>query len=176
MTQLNSKFDVVSRDPHPNAKAGQMVILDVEGALGPYAPGGPDSGTPIPGSIYQGMIVVMNTSGKAVVADNANALTNAPQMFYVTVDGDRDFDGAFVHRLTCISGGCEIVTDLYVPDAYVPGDKLTCGDSAGPTDYSGYFRKAVAGEQIYGMVGSDGLNTIEGVLHVIIPQGISPAL
>jgi hypothetical protein len=175
MTQLNSKFDVVSRDPHPNARAGLTVILDVEGAPGPYSPGGPGSGTPIPGNIAAGMIVVMNTSGRAVIADNAAVLTNAPQMFYVAIDGDRDYDGAFVHSITTIQGGMEIVTDLYVPDAYVPGNMLTCGEVVGPNDYRGYFRKALAGEQIYGMVGSDGFDTIENTLHVIIPQGISPA-
>lgn len=175
MTQLNSKFDVVSRDPHPNARAGLMVILDVEGAAGPYAPGGPGSGTPIPGNIAAGSIVVMNTNGHAIIADNAAAITNAPQMFYVAIDGDRDFDGAFVHSLTCIQGGMEIVTDLFVPDVYLPGNKLTCGEVVGPNDYRGCFRKAVATEQIYGMVGSDGYSSIENTLHIIIPQGISPA-
>lgn len=177
MTQLNSKFDVVSRDPHPNARAGLMVILDVEGAPSPYgALSG--SGTPIPGNITAGMIVVMNANGRAAIADNNPAPPGnvaAPEMLYVAIDGDRDYDGAFVHRITTIHGGMEIVTDLFVPDAYVPGNKLTCGDSTGVTDYSGYFRKAVGGEQIYGMVGSDGIDTIENTLHVIIPQGISPA-
>jgi hypothetical protein len=177
MTILNQKFDIVSRDPHPNAQAGLMVILDVAGALGPYGVGAPGTGTPVPGSIVVGSIVVMNTSGQAVLADNANALTNAPQMFYTTVDGDQDYDGAFVHRITCIQGGMEIVTELFVPDSYLPGNMLTCGDSSGlPTvDYSGYFRKATSGEQIYGMVGSDGYNAVEATLHIIIPQGISPA-
>jgi hypothetical protein len=177
MTQLNSKFDIVSRDPHPNARAGLMVILDVAGAIGPYGVGAPYTGTPVPGNIYAGMIVVMNTSGQAVIADNAAALTNAPQMFYVAIDGDRDFDGAFVHRITTIHGGMEIVTDLFVPDTYLPGHMLTCGEVVGPNDYRGYFRKAVgaSGEQIYGMVGSDGYDSIENTLHIIIPQGISPA-
>jgi hypothetical protein len=176
MTQLNSKFDVVSRDPHPNARAGLMVILDVDGALGPYAPGGPGSGTPIPGNIQAGSIVVMKTNGKAILADNVDALTNAPQMFYVTVDGDRDFDGAFVHSLTCIQGGMEIVTDLFEPGlGYLPGVMLTCADSTGLINYSGYFRPALVTEQIYGMVGSMGYDSIENTLHVIIPQGISPA-
>lgn len=179
MTQLNSKFDVVSRDPHPNARAGLMVILDVEGAVGPYGPGAPGTGTPVPGNIAAGMIVVMNANGRAEIADNNPAPPGnvaAPEMLYVTVDGDRDFDGAFVHRLTTIHGGMEIVTELFVPGlGYTPGTKLTCGDSTGVVNYSGYFRPAVAGEQIYGMVGSDGLDTVENTLHVIIPQGISPA-
>lgn len=178
MTLLNSKFDVVSRDPLATARAGLTVILDVEGAPSPYgSPSG--SGTPIPGNISAGSIVVMNANGKAVLADNNPAAVFpviAPEMLYVTVDGDRDFDGAFVHSLTCIHGGMEIVTELYQPGlGYTPGTKLTCGDSVGIVNYSGYFRPAVVGEQIYGMVGSDGLDTVENTLHVIIPQGISPA-
>lgn len=177
MTQLNSLFDIVSRDPHPNARAGLMVVLDVEGAIGPYGVGAPYTGTPVAGNIYPGMIVVMNTSGNAIIANNDHADTNAPQMYFTAIDGDRDFDGAFVHRITCIQGGMEIVTDLFVVDAALePGVKLTCGDDTGVPDYSGYFRIAAAKEQIYGMVGSDGYNSTDGTLHIIIPQGICPVV
>jgi hypothetical protein len=174
MTILTSKFDVVSHDPHPNARAGLVIILDVEGAPSPWTSTS-SSGTPVPGTIAAGSIVVMNTNGNAILADNVAALTNAPQMFYVTIDGDMDFDGAFMHRITCIQGGCEIVTDLFVADTYLPGDMLTCGDSSGGTNYSGYFRKATTGEQIYGMVGSDGYSTTDATLSIVIPQGICPA-
>ncbi len=37
MTLLNVEFDVVSHDPHANAKASMMVMLTVEGYAGPYA-------------------------------------------------------------------------------------------------------------------------------------------
>lgn len=179
MSNLNSKFDIVSRDPHPNARAGLMVVLDVHGATGPYVGAG-SSGTPIPGVIAPGSIVVMEqttNTGEAILANNADVDTAFPTLMFITVDGDMDFDGAYSHRITCIQGGCEIVTDLFAPDSYNPGDMLTCGDDAVPlTDHRGYFRKAVATEQIYGIVGSDGLDTVENVLHVIIPQGLSPAM
>ena len=152
-----------------------MVVLAVEGAPGPYS-ALPASGTPVAGDIPAGAIVAMNTNGNAVLADNDDALTNAPAMLYVTVDGDKDYDGAFVHRLTCIQGGAEYTLDPenFVTDTYAPGDFLTCGDTTGTS--VGQFRKTSgSGEQIYGMVGSDGYDSVKNTLHVIIPQGISPA-
>jgi hypothetical protein len=52
---------------------------------------------------------------------------------------------------------------------------LTCGQ-ASATACIGKFRAAASGEQIYGVVGPLGLNATTGVLDVIIPQGISPAV
>jgi hypothetical protein len=174
MTLLNSQFDVVSRDPHPNARAGLMVVLAVDSPPSPYG-SLPAGGTPVAGNIPAGAIVVMKTNGKAILADNDNALTNAPQMFFITVDGDQDFDGAFVHVLTCIQGGGEFVLDTanFVSTTYNPGDMLTCGHAGGSS--VGKFRKAATGEQIYGMVGPEGQDTTKGTLQIIIPQGISPA-
>lgn len=172
MSQLNSKFDFHGRDPHAAAQAGLTTVLAVHGAPGPWGTPG-SSGTPVAGTIVAGTIVVMNTSGKAIKADNADASTNAPQMFYITVDGDADLDGAFVHRLTCIQGGSEFILDPanFVADSYLPGDALSCASSAD----AGKFRKATSGEQIYGFVGSEGYNATDLTLHIIIPQGISPA-
>lgn len=175
MTILTSQFDVISRDPHPNARAGLMVVLDVNNPPSPYS-SLPASGTPVAGDIPAGAIVVMNSSGKAILADNDDASTNAPQMFFITVDGDQDLDGAFVHKLTCIQGGGEFLLDTgnFESDTYAPGDLLTCGDAAGSSE--GQFRKAASGEQIYGMVGPDGYDSVNDTLAIIIPQGISPAL
>jgi hypothetical protein len=172
MTLLNSQFDVISRDPHKNAQAGLMVVLDVEGATSPYG-SLPASGTPVAGVIPAGSIVVMNANGKAVPADND--ILTAPQMLFITVDGDMDYDGAFVHKLTCIQGGGEFQLDTnnYVAGAYAPGDMLTCGDAG--TSSVGMFRVAAGGEQIYGMVGPDGQDSVKYTLAIIIPQGISPA-
>lgn len=172
MAQLDSKFDFHGRDPHVAAPTGLMTVLAVQGAPGPW--GTPQSsGTPVAGSIAAGTIVIMNTAGKAIIADNASAATNAPCMMYITVDGDTDLDGAFVHRITCIQGGTEFVLDPanFVTDSYLPGDFLTCASSAD----AGKFRKATSGEQIYGQVGSEGYNATDLTLHVIIPQGIAPA-
>ena len=175
MTILNSQFDVISRDPHKNALAGLMVVLDVKNPPSPYG-SLPASGTPVPGSIAAGTIVVMDNTGKAIAADNDDALTDAPQMLFIAVDGDQDYDGAFVHKLTCIQGGGEFQLDTgnYVAGPYDPGDKLTCGDTG--TTSVGQFRLAASGEQIYGMVGADGQDVVKGVLYIIIPQGISPAM
>lgn len=175
MTILNSNFDIIGHDPHANARAGLMTVLDVEGFAGPYA-SLPASGTPQPGDIPAGAIVVMNASGNAVLADNDDALTDAPCMLFVTVDGDQDYSGAFVGKLTCIQGGAEFQLDAenFVAGSYSPRDLLTCGDAG--TSSEGQFRAATSGEQIYGMVGQLGQDTTKNTLHVIIPQGIAPAL
>lgn len=168
MTQLSSKFDIISHDPHPAALASQMVVLAVAGAPGP-AP----SGTPTPGAITAGTIVVMNASGEAIPADNDNASTDAPCMMFVAIDGNVDYDGAFVHKITCMAGGGELEVENYVAAAYVPGEMLTCGHAGGSS--IGQWRHAAAGEQIYGVVGPQGLDAINNVLDVIVPQGIAPA-
>jgi hypothetical protein len=148
MTQLNSKFDVISHDPHPAALASQMVMLDVKNAPAPQP-----SGTPTPGNIYPGTI--------------------APCLFFVALDGDVDYDGAFVHTLTAMAGGGELQVENYVSDTYAPGDMLTCGDAGSSSE--GQWRKATGGEQIYGVVGPLGQDTVENTLDVIVPQGIAPA-
>lgn len=175
MTILNSQFDVIGHDPHPNARAGLMTVLPVDGAPNPYS-SLPASGTPVAGDIPAGAIVVMNSSGNAVMADNDNALTDAPALMFVTVDGDKDYDGAFVHKITCIQGGAEyrLDTNNFVAGSYTPGNALTCGDTTSTS--VGQFRVATAGEQIYGFVGSEGFDASKNTLHVIIPQGVCPAV
>jgi len=174
MTILNSAFDIIGHDPHASARAGLMTVLDVEGFAGPYA-SLPASGTPTPGSIATGSIVVMNSSGNAVAADSGAAagLGAAPSMLFVTVDGDQDYSGAFVGKLTCIQGGAEfkLDTENFVAAAYTPGGWLTPGTGGNV----GKFQTATTGDQIYGMVGSMGYDTSEDTLHVVIPQGIAPA-
>ena len=166
MSLLNSKFDIITHDPHPNAAAGLLALFDVKDAPAPGA-----SGTPTAGSIPAGSIIAVGTDAKAVLADNDETETDAPALLYVTVDGNMDNDGAYCHRLTCIQGGCEILTEQFESDTYAVGDKLTCGAAAN----AGKFRKVASGEQIYGVVGIKGYNATDGTLHVVIPQGIAPA-
>ncbi len=168
MTQLESKFDVISHDPHPAALASQMVVLNVASPPAPAA-----SGTPTPGTIQAGTIVVMDANGEAIPADNDDSSTDAPCMLFVAIDGDVDYDGAFVHKVTCMAGGGELQVENYVAAAYTPGQMLTCGHAGGTS--IGQWRAAASGEQIYGVVGPDGLDTVENVLDVIVPQGIAPA-
>ena len=174
MSILNNSFSVISHDPHPAAGASLVTILTAANAPGPYLTT-TSSGTPNPGDIFPGAIVVMDANGEAILADNDAAITNAPAMFFVAVDGDQDLDGSFVHKVTCIQGGCELRlgVDNYVPGVYTVGQKLTCGDVG--TASEGMFRVAAATEQIYGIVGQDGQNATNNTLHVILPQGISPA-
>jgi hypothetical protein len=115
----------------------------------------------------------MDANGEAIPADNDDASTDAPCMMFVAVDGDVDYDGAFVHKITCIAGGSRYVVENYVAAAYTPGQMLTCGHAGGTS--VGQWRAAAAGEQIYGVVGPDGLDAVNNILDVIVPQGIAPA-
>ncbi len=173
MTILNSQFDFASHDPHKGALAGLLTVLAVKNAPNPYS-SLPAGGTPVAGAIAAGSIVIMDTTGEAILADNAAAITNAPCMLFITVDGDQDYDGAFVHKITCIQGGGEFLLDTnnFVAGVYTPGQMLTCASGAD----AGKFRAAASGEQIYGVVGAEGLDTVNGTLSIIIPQGIAPAM
>lgn len=153
MSMLNSKFDIVSVDnPVALASLAQVLPVDSPPALGL-------NGTPQPGTIPPGAIVVMNSSGKAVLGTAAAD----PQLVFVTVDGNMDFSGSFVQKLTCLHGGVTIKTDQFLAGAYQPG--LAVSFSAGK------IKLKVAGEQIIGFVGPGGLNSVDGVLEVILPQG-----
>lgn len=182
MTLLTSKFNFHGHDPHGAAKSSLMTILDVKGAVGPYGgPGG--SGTPVAGPIFRGAIVMMDpTDGKAVLADNdvtvvAYQASTTRTPYFVAVDGDQDFDGAFVHKVSCIQGGAEYLTDQFTPNVgLVPGAPLRPGGTIAGDP--GKFVLATpsivpgADEQVYGYVGPEGYNLTTGLLHVIVPQGI----
>jgi hypothetical protein len=124
----------------------------------------------------------MNTDGEAILADSdvTNVAYQATQQktpFFVAVDGDMDYDGAYVHKVTCVQGGTEFVTDQFTTDpGLIPGAPLCPGGTIGGD--IGMFRLAVptivpgTDEQVYGYVGSEGVNTTTGLLHVIIPQGV----
>ena len=169
MSRLNSHFDIISHDPHPNALAGLVEVLDLASPTSPAA-----NGTPTLGVVGPGTIVVMDANGAAIVADNADASTHAPALMFTVIDGDVDFDGAFSGKVTCLQGGGDLQVENYVVadiSNFVPGAMLTC-DNTTP----GNWRTVASGEQIYGVVGPRGFDTVLSVLHIIIPQGISPAL
>jgi len=164
MSNLNSLFDIVTRDPHPNALASLMVILDVSGAPGPGT-----GGTPTPGTIRPGTIVMMDAAGEAVLGDRATWTANDPFMFAVAVDGDMDYDGAFLHRITCLEGGLEMKTEQYVAGVYNPGEPLTVGTVGDAGLIERMTVGAGAGEPLIGFVGPNGVNS-DGTLDVIMPQ------
>lgn len=153
MSYLNSKFDIVSVDnPVAIASLAQVLPVDNPPPLGV-------NGTPQAGTIPPGAIVVMNTSGKAVLGSTGAV----PQLVFVTVDGNTDFSGAFVQKLTCLHGGVTIKTDQFVAGAFLPGLAVSFN--------LGKIKLAAAGEQIIGFVGPGGLDSVEGALEVILPQG-----
>lgn len=174
MALLANKFRVRSHDPSPLAQAAMLVVADAAVYNPPYASAS-DSGTPKPGVLFPGAIVVLNASGKAALADNDDALTDAPALLFTAADGDQDYDGAFTGKVTLLQGGMELELDPdnYVAAAYTPNQKLTCGHAGGTS--TGKFRAAASGEQIYAIVGPAGLDAATSILHVIVPAGICPA-
>jgi hypothetical protein len=173
MTILRSKFNFHGHDPHAAAESSLVTDLWVEGAVGPYGgPGG--SGTPIAGPIFRGAIVQMNpATGKAILADyDTHAALPAKVMYFVAVDGDQDLDGAFVHKVTCIQGGAEFLTDQFTANpGLVPGAPLRPGGTIA-VNVGKFQLAAFATDQVYGYVGDEGVNLATGLLHVIIPQGV----
>lgn len=161
MSLLNSKFTIESVD-HPVALAAVAQILPVaEGTE--YS----DNGTPKPGTIAPGAIVTMDTDGHAVLATTPVVSGEGavdPLLVFVTVDGNMNYSGSFVQKLTVLHGGVTIETDQFHPGAYAPGALVTYRDGR-------IALRAAATEQIIGAVGPKGLQSPEGVLQVILPQG-----
>lgn len=165
MSLLNSKFDIVSVDnPMALAAIAQVLAVDSPPALG-------SEGTPTAGVIPPGAIIEMNSVGKAVLASAVNisgaGALNA-KLAFVTLDGNTDFSGSFVQKLTVLAGGFTMLTDRFVAAAYLPGLQVSYG--AGGNAGKIILRTEVT-QPLLGVVGPAGLDLVNGVLQVIVPQG-----
>jgi hypothetical protein len=161
MSILNSKFDIVSVD-NPVALAALAQVLTVPGGMTLNS-----EGTPLAGTIPAGAIVTQDTDGTAILAttgDVAAARLNA-KMVFVAIDGNKDFSGSFVQKLTVLQGGFTMLTDQYAAGAYGPGKPVSFA--------AGKITLAGATDQFIGVVGPAGLDSVNGVLQVIVPQGLS---
>jgi len=159
MSILNSKFDITSVD-NPVALAALAQVLRVPGGITLNS-----EGTPVAGTIPAGTILRMDVDGTAIPAttgDVAAARLNA-KMVFVTIDGNKDFTGSFVQKLTVLNGGFTMLTDQYDAFAYTPGMLVTFN--------AGKIKNAGATDQFIGVVGPAGLDAVNGVLEVIVPQG-----
>ena len=160
MSILNSKFDIVSVD-NPVALAALAQVLTVPGGMTLNS-----EGTPVAGVIPAGAIVTMDTDGTAILATTADVTTRLnAKMVFVAIDGNKDFSGAFVQKLTVLQGGFTMLTDQYDSFAYTPGMLVTFN--------AGKIKEAGATSQFIGVVGPAGLDSVNGVLQVIVPQGLS---
>jgi len=160
MSILNSKFDIVSVD-NPVAVAALAQVLAVPGGMTLNS-----EGTPVAGTIPAGAIVVMDTTtGEALLGTTGDVVASRlnAQMAFVAIDGNQDFTGSFVQKLTVLNGGFTMNTDQFVAGPYTPG--VLVSFSAGKVTVAG------ATDQIIGAVGPAGLDAINGVLQVIVPQG-----
>lgn len=164
MSILSSKFDIVSVD-NPVALAALAQVLTVPGGMTLNS-----EGTPVAGVIPAGAIVKMDTDGTAILATTGDVSSNVAAnqanrvMPFVVIDGNKDFSGAFVQKLTVLQGGFTMLTDQYTAGAYAPG--APCSFSAGKI----VLANVNGANQIIGFVGPAGLDAVNGVLQVIVPQ------
>lgn len=175
MSLLNSKFDIVSVDNVVSLASLAQVLKSGTMTLGA-------NGTPTAGTFLPGAIVSMTAGGVAQLATTTDLTAADPQLVFVTVDGDADYSGAFVRKLTVLHGGVTIKTDQYraldgagAAITYAPGTPLTF-HSGKVTTVANAKAAATAGygipkPQLIGFVGPNGLDATEGVLEVILPQG-----
>jgi hypothetical protein len=109
----------------------------------------------------------MDTDGTAILATTGDVTTRLnAKMVFVTIDGNKDFSGSFVQKLTVLHGGFTMSTDQYDLASgalNVPGTLVTFK--------SGKVHAAGATDQFLGVVGPAGLDAVNGVLQVIVPQG-----
>lgn len=160
MSILNSKFDITSVD-NPVALAALAQVLVVPGGMTLNS-----EGTPVAGVIPAGAVVVMDIAdGTAILGTTADVVANRlnAKMAFITIDGNKDFSGSFVQKLTVLHGGFTMKTDQYTAGAFAPGKPVSF--SAGKIIVAG------ATDQIIGVVGPAGLDAVNGVLEVIVPQG-----
>jgi hypothetical protein len=160
MSILNSKFDIVSVD-NPVALAALAQVLVVPGGMTLNS-----EGTPVAGTIPAGAVVTMDTTtGEALLATTGDVVASRlnAKMVFVTIDGNKDFSGSFVQKLTVLHGGFTMLTDQYDAGAYTPGKLVSFN--------AGKIKLAGATDQIIGAVGPAGLDAVNGVLQVIVPQG-----
>jgi hypothetical protein len=163
MSILNSKFDIVSVD-NPVALAALAQVLTVPGGMTLNS-----EGTPVAGVIPAGAIVKMDlVTGEAVLATTGDVVASRLNavMTFVTIDGNKDFSGSFVQKLTVLNGGFTMLTDQYDAGAYTPGKLVSFN--------AGKIKLALATDQIIGVVGPAGLDAVNSVLQVIVPQGGLP--
>jgi hypothetical protein len=163
MSLLNSKFDITSID-NPLAVAALAQVLKVTNGETFSS-----QGTPVAGVIPAGTIVTMDhTTGCAVVATTPNISSADKELAFVVIDGNMDFSGSFVQKLTVLHGGFTMETDQYVAGGYTPGLPVSFGvGGAGKIS----LLTAPTTEQLFGYVGPAGLDSVNGILQVVVPQG-----
>ena len=172
MSLLNSAFDIVSVD-NPVALAAIAIVLPVDSSILP-SPAFNTNGTPSQaGTIPPGTVVTYNSSGNAILATTATdvttAATRATNMLptFVVIDGNQDFSGSFTQKVTCLMGGFTMLTDQYngTLSTFTPGKWVTF--SSGKISVI-----ATQTNQILGVVGPAGFDSVANTVQVIVPQSL----
>jgi hypothetical protein len=190
MSQLNSKFDLISEESFASPMS-MAITLAISPTYGTSYTSTPASNTTFPA----GTIVEMDSTGKAVVATgrkltgvlSGSPAFDVPKLFAVVIDGSDTFTGAFTNKLTCLIGGFQMITTQFTGSSFSVGDALAVGAgnemSARDSDLvvtaragsalsgtEGKLRLATGRDQIFGYVGPRGYSAADGTLHVIVPH------
>lgn len=175
--KLNQKFTLRSQAPLPGGLSGfWMSVQPTEVAVAYAAGTGPgtadDFGTPTPGTIKPGSVVMIEAAGSGVTCDLAvspdlSVGGTYPIIPYIVFAGDDDFSGSIVGEIQVVHGPGRLDTEMYDAAAYVAGSWLIA--SAGTP---GNFALKVTGDhkQIIARVGPRGV--LNGVMDVIATQNI----
>lgn len=169
--KLTEKFNLRSMNPMPGALSGLWISLQPKEVADAYAAGtGPGvadtQGTPTPGTLVPGQIVVLDANGQCVLMTSQDLTANMPKLPFVLFSGDNDFSGSFVGEVLAFHGGSRLDTEKFDAGSYTPGLPLIA--NAG-----NFALKAAAADhiQIVGYVGPRGAQN--GVLDVLVPQGVA---
>lgn len=107
-----------------------------------------------------------SNTGKAVLASTPDISQAVDRVLpFVTIDGNTDYSGSFVEKLTVLHGGFTMTTDQFSGSVFPFGAPVTfsSGQVALMTNR--------ATQQLFGFVGPAGYDAVNGTLQVIVPQG-----
>ena len=179
MSQLNSKFDLISEESFASPMSMAITLAVSPTYAATY------SSTPAVNTTFPaGTVVEMDSTGKAVLGtDNAQfsqagsgtygVTPIAPKLYAVVIDGSDTFTGSFTNKLTCLLGGFQMITTEFTGTGFTVGAPLAVGLNGsieGSADGKIRAWNAAQKDQVFGFVGPKGHNTADGTLHVIVPQ------
>lgn len=156
---FTNTYQLMTETPKPGAMAclglSNYYAKEVSDALAAGTvggPGQPDAQWIIqPGTIRPGQGIQMTSGGTWELGTSPLVNAALPKPLFFVHEGDKDFSGRYLGRLTALRGLARFKTSAYSGSSFAPGDALYLS--------SGNFTLKVQGDnrQIVGWVGPDGL-------------------
>lgn len=147
MSNLASKFDVLRGWPNSSAVDESFPV---------------DTGV----TLIEGLVVVLDSSTGSLELPTSVAAQGAaagPTKFRMVIQGNDQFDAAFVGKVVTLRGSFTVATDKFVSGSYTPGQLLTV--SVAVDANQGYLTaRTGSNEQVVGEV--EAYDSVNGVLTV----------